>query len=88
MINGIPVIGWLISAIVMISMAVPFWIVWTWCKIGETYAYFLPTVYQFPSFWDCVGLFIAMQILKPIFLPKLLWNGVNIEQNNKEKKDK
>lgn len=71
MINAIPVFGWLLSLVFSISLAIPFWIVWTACGIGAAYAYWLPEVYQRPGFWDCVGVFIAVSIIKAVFVPKL-----------------
>jgi hypothetical protein len=73
--NAIPVVGWFISAIVSISLAVPFWLIWTVFGIGETYAYWLPAVYQAPSFWACVGIFIVVGIIKTVFVPRLFWNS-------------
>lgn len=72
MINAVPVVGWGLSLLLNISLAIPFWIVWTGCGIGETYAYFLPPVYRAPGFWACVGIFIAMSIIKTVFVPKLV----------------
>jgi hypothetical protein len=71
MLNAIPVFGWALSAFFAISLAVPFWFIWTVCGIGSTYAYFLPAVYQHPGFWDCVGVFIVVGIIKLVFVPRL-----------------
>lgn len=81
MLNAIPVVGWLISIGVSMSLAVPFWVAWTVCGIGETYFYWLPDVYHAPGFWACVGIFMVVSILKTVFIPTL----VNVE-NNCEKK--
>ena len=70
MINAIPFVGWFISAFFAISLAVPFWFIWTVCGIGESYAYWLPAVYQRPGFWSCVGIFIVVSILKLVFVPR------------------
>lgn len=72
MINAIPFVGWGMSLFFSISLAVPFWFVWTVCGIGDTYAYFLPPVYHAPGFWACVGIFIAVSIIKAVFVPKLI----------------
>lgn len=53
--------------------------------IGEKYFYFLPTVYQDPGFWNCVGVFIVVPILKTIFVPKLV--SVSNEQKVSTNKD-
>lgn len=81
MINAIPVIGWVISLVLMASLAVPFWFIWTVCGIGATYAYFLPAVYLAPGFWHCVGVFIVVGILKAVFVPKV----ANVTQSGGEK---
>ena len=72
MINGIPFLGWFISFFFNVSLAVPFWIAWTNCKIGEKFFSFLPVVYQNISFWNCVGLFICISILKSVIVPKIM----------------
>ena len=72
MINAIPILGWFLSAFFAVSLAVPFWFIWTVCGIGQTYAYWLPAVYLHPGFWDCVGVFIVMGIIKTIFVPRIV----------------
>lgn len=72
MINAIPFIGWLLSLFFNVSLAIPFWIVWTACGIGQKFGYFLPPVYQSIDFWNCVGLFIAVSIIKHVFIPKFV----------------
>ena len=72
MINAIPLLGWLLSFVFSVSLALPFWICWTNCKIGETYFYFLPVVFQSISFWHCVGLFLCISILKSVLIPKIV----------------
>lgn len=69
MINAIPVIGWVLSLFFSISLAIPFWLLWTVFGLGDTYAYWLPPIYQHPGFWACVGLFIVISILKSVLLP-------------------
>jgi hypothetical protein len=64
MINSIPILGWALSVVGSISLAVPFWICWTACGIGSRYFAFLPSNYHAIPFWDCVGLFIVISILK------------------------
>jgi hypothetical protein len=73
MLNAIPIIGWLLSFVVTTSLAVPFWLVWTVFGIGETYFYWLPKVYLYPGFWSCVGLFLAIGILKAVLVPKFAY---------------
>ena len=70
MINKIPIFGWMLSAIANTSLAIPFWICWTVCNIGEIYFEFLPTAWHSIPFWDCVGLFVSLSIVKT-FVPKV-----------------
>lgn len=72
MINAIPILGWFISLTVSISLAIPFWIAWTACNIGEKYFYFLPPVYHKIDFWSCVGLFVVLSILKSVLTPRFV----------------
>lgn len=83
MINAIPVLGWLLSFIFTTSAALPFWIVWTLYGIGAKYAYWLPEVYLNPGFWECVGIFMAMSIIKAVFVPKFV--TVNNSSESKTK---
>lgn len=72
MINAIPVIGWFLSVFFAVSLAVPFWFLWTICGYGATYAYWLPAIYLHPGFWDCVCIFILASIIKSVFVPTLV----------------
>ncbi len=72
MLNAIPFIGWFLSLMFSVSLAIPFWITWTICEIGPTYFYWLPPVYQRPGFWSCVGFFLVVSILKAVLVPKLV----------------
>lgn len=78
MLNSLPFIGWFLDLVFKISLAVPFWIVWTSCGIGAKFFPFLPAVYLRPSFWECVGVFIVVPILKGIFVPTL----ASVSQSN------
>ena len=60
--NAFPVIGHLISLLINISLAIPFWICWTLFGVGTKYFYFLPEPFHVISFWSCVGLFIVFGI--------------------------
>lgn len=83
MLNAIPFLGWFLSAMIAISLAVPFWFIWTVCGIGATYAYWLPPVYLHPGFWDCVGVFIVMGIIKLVFVPDI----ASASSSSESKKD-
>lgn len=78
MINKIPLIGWLIDFILNVSVAVPFYVIWTVCGMGVKYFSFLPVIYLSPGFWDCVGVFIVMPILKGVLVPTI----VSVAQTN------
>lgn len=72
MIARIPIIGPIIQLVCEISMAIPFWIAWDVCGIGERFAPFLPSLYHHPGFWNTVGIFISVGILKAVFVPTLV----------------
>lgn len=84
MINKLPVIGWLLSIIASVSLSVPFWVVWTYFGIGAKYFYWLPAVYQRIPFWECVGLFIAISIIKGTLIPSLAHVSNTNENTNKK----
>lgn len=69
-INVLPVIGWLLDLFFKASLAVPFWVCWTYFGLGAEYFYFLPVRYQAIGFWHCVGLFIIIGIIKPTLTPQ------------------
>ena len=91
MFNMIPGVGWVIDLLLKMSMALPFWLTWTVGGIGEKFFYFLPSVFHVISFWECVGLFIAVPIAKIIFLPSIISNsntcGMKSKKENKENKE-
>ncbi len=67
MINKLPIIGWALSFCASVSLSVMFWLCWTYCGLGAKYFYQLPERYQSIPFWNCVGLFIILSILKGMF---------------------
>ena len=83
MINKIPFLGWFSSFIASIGLSVPFWFFWTYWEAGKIYFYFIPEVFQSIPFWDCVGLFVVLSILKGTFIPKL----ISISNNQKVTND-
>ena len=82
MIYSIPIVGWIVGLFIDISLGLPFWFVWTRCGIGAKFFYFLPDRYLAPSFWEVVGVFIVLPIVKRMLTPHL----VNVEQTNKVEK--
>jgi hypothetical protein len=81
MINKLPFIGWILSFVASVSMALPFWLCWTTFGIGDRYFYWLPEVYRVISFWNCVGLFICASIIKGTFIPSF----ASVSQSNTNK---
>lgn len=71
MINALPIVGWFLSFAGNVSLAIPFWICWTCCGIGSSYFDFLPECWQSIPFWNCVGIFMSVSIIKTVFVPKL-----------------
>lgn len=67
MLNAIPILGWLLSALIATSLAAPFYYLWNW--LAPIYFYWLPYSYQVIPFWDCVGLFMLSPILKLLLFP-------------------
>ncbi|MEN9614065.1 MAG: hypothetical protein RLZZ347_372 [Candidatus Parcubacteria bacterium] len=68
--NYIPVIGWFTDFALKSSLAVPFWIIWSWFGIGQKYFTFLPERFQSIPFLDTVGLFMVIPIALHIITPK------------------
>lgn len=64
MLNYIPIFGWILDFIFKVSLAVPFWFIWTVSDIGGEYFYFLPDKFQKIDFWPTVGIFVCLGILK------------------------
>ena len=66
MLNSIPIVGTILDFILKVCMAIPFWFIWTVLKIGEKFFYFLPEVYQHIGFWETVGVFMVLGIIKSL----------------------
>lgn len=66
-----PIVGWIIGWIFAVSLAVPFW--WFWNGLAPVYFYWLPEVYQNIPFWNAVGLFIVITIVKFVLTPKFTY---------------
>jgi len=67
MVNVIPFVGWFFSFFFATSLAIPFFFIWN--SLASTYFYFLPEVYLHIPFWDTVGLFMIIPILKHMLVP-------------------
>ncbi len=70
--NYIPIVGWLIDLALKISLAIPFWLIWTVWGLGVKYFPFLPIQFQVIPFWNTVGLFMAIPILLHIITPRFV----------------
>lgn len=70
MLNALPIIGWLLSFIFAVSLSIPFYFIWN--GLAPTYFYFIPDVYKHLPFWDTVGLFMIVPILKHMLVPKFI----------------
>jgi hypothetical protein len=65
---AIPVIGWLLGPIVAVCVALPFYALWQWFGIKQFFA-FLPPAFLNIGFWETVGLFLTISLLKIVLLP-------------------
>lgn len=83
MINAIPFIGWFIAAVLNISLAIPFWFCWTVLGLGQLYFDFLPQKFQSIPFWNCVGLFTVISILKVVLIPRGIVSASSESKTNK-----
>lgn len=70
--NQIPFIGWLLDFVLKVSLALPFWLIWSVMGIGKKFFWFLPPVYLHPGFWETVGVFVVVPIAYSIFIPKIV----------------
>ena len=69
LLNMIPVIGWLIAAVICFFVAIPVYFLWNW--LAPTYAYWLPTVYLDLPFWHVFGLLWLISSLRSLLLPSV-----------------
>ena len=58
-----------------------FWLIWTIGGIGQKYFYWIPETYQKISFWECIGLFIVISILKNVLIPKFISRKYKDDKN-------
>ena len=82
MLNKISILGWVFTMLAAIGLSVPFWFFWTFLDIGKIYFYFIPEIFRLIPFWDCVGLFIVIAILKGTLIPKIFTVSNNQESNH------
>lgn len=67
--NAIPVIGWLIAAVLCFFISIPVYLLWNW--LAPVYFYWLPAVYLSIPFWHVFGLLWLLSSLKALLLPSM-----------------
>ena len=71
MLFALPTFGWIfawaVGLILHMAMALPFWIAWN--LAAPRFFAFLPAAYHTVGFWEVVGLFVVITILKAVLLP-------------------
>ena len=76
----IPILGWGMSIILNIFLAIPTYYLWNY--IAPKYLYFIPDLFIYLPFWDIVWMVMLISILKHVFLGGIF--KANIETNNDE----
>ncbi len=85
--NMLPFGGWVVYFIYKVSLALPFWLIWSVMGIGAKFFPFLPPVYLAPGFWETVGVFIVIPIVYSIFIPRIVNISVNNRTVNKKEEE-
>jgi hypothetical protein len=67
--NMIPVVGWLLAAVICFFVAIPVYLLWNW--LAPTYFYWLPPVYLSLPFWHVFGLLWLISSLRGLLLPSI-----------------
>jgi len=67
--NYVPIVGWFVSVLVNMSLAFPFWFLWTHLGAGSRYFAWLPSIWHKVPYWDFVGLFVLVHILYDLIAP-------------------
>lgn len=75
--NLIPVVGWLIAAVICFFIAIPIYFLWNW--LAPIYFYWLPSVFLHIPFTHIVGLLWLISSVKGIILPEF-----NVSNNVKK----
>lgn len=65
------IVGFATTIAFSIILALIFWVVWIKFGIGLKYFAFLPTTYLQIGFWDTIGVFLILDVLKTVALPGL-----------------
>jgi len=69
LLNVIPVIGWIIAAVICFFIAIPVFFLWNW--LAPLYLYFLPKVYLSIPFWHVFGLLWLISSLRGLLFPSI-----------------
>lgn len=65
--NAIPIIGWIMAAVIWFFAAIPIYLLWNW--LAPIYFYWLPGRYLDIPFWHVFGLLWLVVSLRQVFLP-------------------
>lgn len=68
--NLIPVIGWLINAVISFLLAIPFTILWNW--LAPDYFFWLPDVYLNIPFFKVACLLYLIGMIKDNIIPSFV----------------
>jgi hypothetical protein len=77
----IPVLGWIVSAILAVFITIPLHFLWTW--LAPVYFSFVPAVYLNMDFWDMAGLLVLIGFIKLIIYPSAFNRSMVAEKDNK-----
>ena len=69
LLNMIPVVGWLIAAVICFFVAIPIYFLWNW--LAPQYFGFLPKLYLDLPFWHVFGLLWLISSIKGLFMPSV-----------------
>ncbi|MXW54747.1 MAG: hypothetical protein F4X44_05340 [Gammaproteobacteria bacterium] len=79
--NRIPVLGWIGSIVLNLSLSIPFWFIWSVCGVGRHFfTNLLPEPFLRPSLWVILGLFICIEIIRSLLFPMTL----NLRKENEK----
>jgi len=78
LLNMIPIVGWVVAAIMCFLVAIPVFFLWGW--LAPVYFYWLPAIYHSIPFWHMFGLIWLITSVKGILLPS--FSSTNTQTNN------
>lgn len=71
--NAIPIIGWIIAAVICFFVAIPVWLLWNW--LAPIYFGFLPPLYLDLPFVHVFGLLWLLSSLRGVVMPSVSANA-------------